>query len=325
MYEVKIKKETPSECGECSRAPPQPIVAFCCTCRRFLCKPCDEHHCVSRYLALNHKVLKLEDVRKREINGELKQHISPPPLLCQEHTDTEVKFYCTTCKTLVCIHCTVIQHAGHKFEELRSYAQKQKDNLNHSAQSMADAITKLNEAIANGKVMTEKVEAHKVAANDTIHSAFQVLRKTLDEQEKALLAQSSEIARSKLNSLQFQMEEMATLRDEVCSCHAAISEALGSHTDTQLLSVVIVLQTRLQKLMKKFSEMSLQFQEDDTIAAVVKTTTLVSEISTFGFIKKHQPRDYKTLSKPMMVISGVNTYDMAVHDNGDIFVTNQVL
>ena len=36
-YEMKIKKETPSECGECSRAPPQPIVAFCCTCHRFLC------------------------------------------------------------------------------------------------------------------------------------------------------------------------------------------------------------------------------------------------------------------------------------------------
>ena len=170
--------------------------------------------------------------------------------------------------------------------------------------------------------MTEKVEAHKVTANDTIHSAFQVLRKALDEREKTLLAQSSEIATSKLTSLQLQMEEMASLRDEISSCHAAISEALGSHTDTQLLSVVIVLQTRLQKLMKKFSEMSLQFQKDDTIATVVKTTTLVSEISTFGFIKKHQPRDYKTLSKPMMVISGVNAYDMAVHDNGDIFVTN---
>ena len=49
MYEMKIKKEVPSECGECSRALPQPIVAFFCACRRFLCQPCHEHHCVSRY------------------------------------------------------------------------------------------------------------------------------------------------------------------------------------------------------------------------------------------------------------------------------------
>jgi len=323
MYEMKIKKEAPSECGECSRAPPQPIVAFCCTCRRFLCKPCHEHHCVSRYLALNHKVLKLEEARKREINEELKQHISPPPLYCQEHTDTEIKFYCTTCKTLVCIECTVIQHARHKFEEIKNYAQKQKDILNNTAQLMPDAITKLDEAIAIGKAMTGKVGKHKMAVNDTIRSAFQELRKALDEREKVLLAQSSEIATSKLTSLQLQMEEMASLRDEIDSCFAAISEAQRSHTDTQLLSVVMVLQTRLQELLKKFTAMTLQFQEDDTIAAVVKTTTLVSEISTFGSIKKHHPRDYKSLSKPMATISGLNApYYVAIHDSGDMFVVS---
>ena len=323
MYEMKIKKDPPSECGECSRFPPQPIVAFCCTCRRFLCKPCHEHHCVSRYLALNHKVLELEEVRKKEIMEELKQQIYPPAVHCQEHTDTEVKFYCTTCKTLVCIQCTVIQHAGHKFEEIKNYAQKQKDDLNHSVQSMPDAITKLNEVIVNGKAMTEKVGKQKVAVNDTIQSAFGELRKALDEREKALLAQNSEIATSKLTSLQIQMEEMASLRNEMISCCAAITETQKSHTDAQLLSVVTVLQTRLEELMKKFSMMTLQLREDDTMATVVETATLVSEICNFGSIKKHQPRDYKSISKPVMTISGLNgPFNVAVHDSGDIFVTN---
>ena len=318
MYEMKIK-DTPSECGECSRVPQQPIVAFCCTCRRFLCKPCHEHHLVSRYLALNHKVLKLEEARKRE---ELKQHIFPPAIHCQEHTDTDVKFYCTSCKTLVCIQCTVIQHAGHKFEEIKNYAQKQKDDLNHSAQSMPDAITKLNKAIVNGKAMAEKVGKRKVAVNDTIQSAFQELRKALDEREKALLAQCSEIATSKLTGLQLQMEEMASLRAEIISCRAAISEG-QSHTDAQFLSVVMVLQARLQELIKKFTTMIPRLREDDTIATVVQTTTLVSEISTFGSVKKHQPRDYKSLSKPITTISGLNgPYYVAIHDSGDIFVSN---
>ena len=250
------------------------------------------------------------------------QHIPPPPIHCQEHTDTEVKFYCTSCKTLVCFQCTVIQHAGHKFEEVKNYAQKQKDDLNHSAESMPDAITKLDKAIVNGKAMTEKVGKRKVAVNDTIRSAFRELRKALDEREKALLAQNSEIATSKLTSLQIQMEEMASLRAEIISCCAAISDAQRSHTDAQFLSVVMVLQTRLQELIKKFTAMTLQLRENDTIATVVQTTTLVTEILTFGSIKTHQPRNYKNLSKPVMVISGVDAYDMAVHDSGDIFVTN---
>ena len=323
MYEMKIKKDTPSECGECIRVPSQPIVAFCCTCCSFLCKPCHEHHCVSRKLALNHKVLKLEETRKREIKEELKQHIPPPAVHCQEHTETEVKFYCTTCKTLVCFQCTVIQHAGHKFEEIKNYAEKQKDDLNWSAQSMPDAITKLDKAIVNVKAMTEKVGKRKVAVNNTIQSAFQELHKALDDREKALLAQCGEIATSKLTSLQLQMEEMVSLRDEIISCCAAISETQKSHTDAQLLSVAMVVQTRLQGVTKKFTTMTLQLREDDTMATVLDTTTLVSEISTFGSIKTHQPRDYKSLSKPIMTVSVLSTpYYVAVHDSGDIFVTS---
>jgi len=249
MYEAKIKGQPPSECDECSRVPPQPIIAFCYMCRGFLCKACHEHHCVSRK-AVNHKVLKLEEARNREIAEELKQHILPPPIHCQEHTDSEVKFYCTSCESLVCIQCTVIQHAGHKFEELKKFAQKQKDDLSRSAQSMPNAITKLDAAIANGKVMTEKVGARKISVNDAIRNAFQELHKALDEREKALLGQISEIATSKLTSLQIQMEEMTSLRDEITSCSAAISEAQRSHTDAHLLSVVTVLHARLEELMK---------------------------------------------------------------------------
>ena len=219
----------------------------------------------------------------------------------------------------------MIQHAGHKFEEIKSYAQKQKDNLNQSAQSMPDAITKLDEAIVNGKAMTEKVGKRNVAVNDTIQSAFQELHKALDVREKALLAQGNEITTSKLTSLQLQMEEMATLRDEITTCGATISEVQRSHTDVQLLSVAMVLQTRLQELMKKFSTMTLQLQEDDTIATVVKTAILLGEISTFGSIKTcaHQPQDYKSINKPIMTISGINMpYYVAVHDSGDIFVAS---
>jgi len=272
---------------------------------------------------MNHKILKIEEARNREIAEELKQHMSPTQLYCQEHAGKEVEFYCTSCSVLVCMKCTIIEHTGHKFEDLTKYAQKWKDDLSRSAQSMPEAITKLDAAIADGKVMTEKVGARRISVNDTIQNAFQELHKALDEREKALLGQISEIATSKLTSLQIQMEEMTSLRDEITSCSAAISEAQRSHTDAQLLSIVTVLHARLEELMNKFSVMPLQLQEDDAITTDVKTTSLVREISTFGSVNKHQRRDYKSLSKPVMTISGIyQPYNVAVHDSGDIFVTN---
>ena len=60
---------------------------------------------------------------------------------------------------------------------------------------MYDAITKLNEATANGNIITEKVGAHT-------RCAFQELHKAIDECKKALLAQRSGIGTSKLTSLQ---------------------------------------------------------------------------------------------------------------------------
>ena len=322
LYEAKIKGQPPSECDECCRVPPQPIVAFCYMCRGFLCKPCHEHHCVSRQ-AVKHKVLKIEEARNKEIAEELKQHIPPPPLYCQEHAGKEVEFYCTSCNVLMCMKCTIIDHTGHKFEDLTRYAQKWKEDLSQSAQSMPDTITKLDAAIANGKVMTRKVGARRISVNDAIRNTFQELCKALDEREKALLAQSSEIVTTKLTSLQIQMEEMMSLRDEISSCSAAISEAQRSHTDAQLLSVVTVLHARLQEVMNKFSVMALQLREDDTMTIAVETTALVSDISTFGSIKKRQPRDYTRLSKPVMTISGINTpYYVAVHYSGDVFVTS---
>ena len=181
----------------------------------------------------------------------------------------------------------MIQHAGHKFEELNSFAQKQKENLNQSAQSMPDVITKLDEAIANGKVMIDKVGARKLLVNDMIQNTIQELHKALDERGKALLAQNSKITASKLTGLHLQMGEMASLRAEIISCRAAISEA-QSHTDAQFLSVVMVLQARLQELIKTFSVMTLQLQEDDMVSANLDTTSLCSELSLFGSIKKCQ-------------------------------------
>ena len=72
---------------------------------------------------------------------------------------------------------------------------------------------------------------------------------------------------SKLTCLQIQMEEMTSLRDEISSCRATISEAQRSHTDAQLLSVVTVLHARLQEVLNKFIDMALQLQNCRTARA----------------------------------------------------------
>ena len=314
-------QESSNECSECTRYPPQPIVAFCCTCK-FLCKNCHEHHCFSKRQR-DHKLLRVEDARKSNITEVLQQHIPPLPRYCQKHTHEEVNFYCTECKTFICMKCAVTHPKEHTCEDLNEVAQKQKDDLSQNVLPIADAIKKLNEAIANGQVMSEKVEQRKAEVNGSIQSAFQELHNAQEKRKEDLLDQSRMLAKFKSTKLNIQMKELASLRNAISFCSVAISEAQTNYTDAQLLSVFPVLQTRLQELMKKFSVMDLQLQVDDTVTTNLETTTLVSEIHSFGSIKKGQPRNYKTLSKPVMTISGLKKpHSVAVHCSGDIFVTS---
>jgi len=314
-------RESSNECSECTRYPPQPIVAFCYTCQ-FLCKICHEQHCFSK-IKRNHKLLRVEDARKSNITEELKQHIPPLPRYCQKHTHEEANFYCTECETFICMKCAITHNREHTCEDLNKVAQKQRDDLSQNILSIVDAIKKLNEAIANGQVMSEKVEQRKAEVNGSIQSAFQELHNAQEKRKEELLDQSRMLAKIKSTKLNIQMKELASLRNDIRFCSEVICEAQKKYTDAQLLSVVTVLRTRLQELMKKFSAMDLQLQDDGTVTTVLETTTLVSEICSFGSINKGQPRDYKSLSKPVMTISGPKKpHSVAVHCSGDIFVTS---
>ena len=109
-YEAKIKRTVPTDCEACNRIPSEQAVAFCCTCQEFQCKPCHDYHLMYKKTA-NHIALIIDEAKDRDVSAQLKENMPPGPLHCQEHTSAEVKLYCTTCKTLVCIQCTVIQHA----------------------------------------------------------------------------------------------------------------------------------------------------------------------------------------------------------------------
>jgi len=37
---------------------------------------------------------------------------------CQLHPTLELKFYCTSCKTVICSECGMVSHSGHQFSDL---------------------------------------------------------------------------------------------------------------------------------------------------------------------------------------------------------------
>ena len=321
-YKAQIKSKSPPSCDECRREPPLETVSFCCTCCAFLCKECHAQHTFSRTRFLNHKIILLKETKEKDIRDTLKQHMLPPPVKCQEHDENDVRFCCTTCNTLICMECTVIQHQGHKFQELKKFSSNKKQEFVKSVESLPEAVKKLEKIIASGKETKQDVATQKKSVDESIEEAFGELEKALHERKNELLAKSSEISTAKETSLTIQLEELTSLKDQMVACTAVVAEVQERYNDTELLSVVTTLQTRVQELTQRFDDTSLKLREDSSILLTVNTEALKNDIKAFGSVTEHQPRDYATLDKPVMTISSSNPFHVAVHENGDIVVPN---
>ena len=167
-YSEKILSKEHLICDECDRSEPKPVVAFCCTCPSFLCSACHNQHIISRRLK-THKIFTLEEARElKDIANELKQFVVPPPVTCPQHSDMEIKIFCTTCSMLVCMQCTVVTHRRHKFEEFPAFAEAKREAAEIGKEKIDNAVSKLDAVVMRGKAVLERIDYQKNEVDDTI-------------------------------------------------------------------------------------------------------------------------------------------------------------
>ena len=320
-YVRKIQSEECLNCDECDRSEPQPITSFCCTCRGFLCTDCDHQHTISRRLK-THKIFPLEKAREfSDIGAELKKWIPPPVVTCSQHASKDVDIFCTTCNKPVCIQCTVIAHSGHKVEEGSVFVESKKSEAIKAASKLTEAAAKLDAVINEGRDTLKKVDDREKSVNLKIEEKFHELEELMRQRKQELYSQSKKIAQAKKDKLTAQISELSSLKEQIAVCSGTVAEAQESHSNTEFLSISTTLQARLEELSQQFEQTPLKLQENAVIAVSVDTATFASEVARLGRIATKDDV-YKNLNKPAMTIKTNSPYHIAVHNNGDIFVSD---
>ena len=115
------------------------------------------------------------------------------------------------------------------------------------------------------------------------------LRQLINQREKALLAENSEIAISKETRLSIQQESLQHLFESMNQCHSLSSIATSQYTDVQLLSIAQTLQKRADSLKEKFTNIPLDLSETPDISVEVNTDTLAQMITEFGGVADPSP------------------------------------
>ncbi|XP_028391845.1 E3 ubiquitin-protein ligase TRIM33-like isoform X2 [Dendronephthya gigantea] len=218
----------------------------CISCEKFLCGKCLETH--NNWTDFeNHVVFTLEELAKPENRAKVKGKSR-----CEKH-DKILKFYCETCKVLVCRYCMELNHTRpehtwfpltdvvvqHK-EALKAFSgifEKQKNDAAESNRKIADAMatlknnaTKASDAIKQQQqnilnAFTKKLEKETTALLDQVEMKYRVANEPLLKQQANVKAYFQKAK----SSLYFTRSILSSGSDEVLlALKHEIEEKAGS-------------------------------------------------------------------------------------------------
>ena len=314
QYEEKMKTTSELNCDRCVEESENRAVCFCCQCSEVLCKACRDDH--KRWRKTNKHEL-IEIGKQQEINTKLMDSIPHKPMVCGQHNDELLKYYCESCQTLVCRDCIMLRHLSHQHNLVVDVSEREKTNLLSSFADTESAKAELEEAIAQIEKTEQSVQAKQKQVDESISNRFKKLFEALQNREQQLLAMSSEVAFSKITALRIQSEELAKVRDEMDDTRQRVKSAAQLYTPTEMLSVKQTMKAKLQSLLLKSKACALPPCRSTVINASLDGSSVETAIEAFGDVSGGSVSSQGTASIniPRAIVSKERRLVVTARDN----------
>ncbi|XP_072094855.1 zinc-binding protein A33-like [Mobula birostris] len=168
------------------------------------CPECREE-IADRTLRVNRALANLvEKIRNLNLNPKGKES----KLHCEEHEE-ELKLFCETDKTLICLICAVAQeHREHRFLPIKEAVKIYKDQLKSSLDSLTKKKSDFQEKEQQQKEKISGVREQSHSVQTHITSQFAELRQIITEKEQSLLRDLREEEERILNRMEKNIREI---------------------------------------------------------------------------------------------------------------------
>ena len=282
-YMSKIVSNSEVCCDPCIDGCSGPAEVFCCTCYRFMCTFCHEHH--KRHPQLSkHNMVGMDQEGAKQLQTTMK----PRDHYCSQpnHEDDKLNFYCESCKLLVCRDCTTVAHKDHGVSEVSTVAEAHRGDMRRTLQHVQDTLA--GAIGANEKTM-KLVETSKHEAELAIKLAFEQLLERLVDRKKALLSEMESIALTQTTSLTLQKEQLEKIQQNISHYSELTSHILHTHTDHEVVAMGGCIPTELKATIMEVENMSPWTSQYGPISADVQVDALLKELSMFGDVYRQAP------------------------------------
>eukprot|EP00731_Ephydatia_muelleri_P006949 Em0003g1197a len=280
----KLISNSEVSCDHCIDGRNGPAVVFCCTCRQFLCKHCEDHHRSGRQLS-KHDIVGLDQEGAKHLLAIMKprEHYCTQP----NHEDKKLNFYCETCQCLVqtCGDCMPVAHKGHSITitELSTIAKNQRSAIGEVLSNARETVARVTGAIDVNNKVREQVMLSKMDVHLAIDQAFEALQNALEMRKTTLLSELESISLSKTTALTLQKEMFDKVIEEIGYYIEIAVHSLQTHTDHEIIALRGLIPSELSSVLKKVEPILIP-NTHNGVSAVVPTDDLIKALSKFGNI-----------------------------------------
>ena len=210
MLEIMSIQQKAKRCSACSRCT-NPAISHCTSCEMFLCSKCSESH-DSWPSNKNHSVLLLREMN----NDEQSQAKKRRKLFCLKHENELLKYYCETCKELVCTDCFVLNHQKpnhmHSCQLVSEAAEKGREVLQSNCATFDGKVSEGKDALKNISEVMKILEKNAKNTKDEIRQQkvkiLNIIAEKLDEKEKEMIEEINNVFRELQEELNEQHDEI---------------------------------------------------------------------------------------------------------------------
>lgn len=228
----------------------------CVECQKLMCSSCVEHHSKTK-ITSHHSVFEL-DIEK--------------DIMCKEHPNEQVRFYCEACECCVCVPCTYTEHRDHELVDFKDGIKHHKDKVQGNLYRCRNKIDELRERCDS----LRSCETSILCAQNEIHTAALSFVETIRLREKALIEELDEAYGYETTQYLKKKEDFETLLDQLKStCNLTEMVVKGKDIEMLLLK---------KQLCDKFDEFD-RIEIDTVPRNLLKKIIFVPGIVELGKLK----------------------------------------
>ena len=204
--------------------------------------------------------------------------------ICEKHEGEVRKPYCFECKQLICRDCILVDHAGHRYDFVKSVTDAFREEVLSSLVPLRDTRASVTTAIVRVKSSKEIVSDQGANIATTITRLFDELCTILNKHKQVLLQQAQEIVGRKVGTLERQQDDLQLALGTLDSLVGFIERTAENANDEEFISMKQQMICRVKQVSKKYKDMKFSVNEVANTFVAIPPPSSFTELCKSSFV-----------------------------------------